>query len=189
MKEVYKYLIILTFFSCCTNKSESLNEIKSDEEIEAFNAWKQEYKSVTFQRCLYLGYNRSPEIMNLLKIDRSSAQDFPFELNQYRFIDTIVQPIITKAKLDSTTHFNKFLKGMNQIERDELNGLPMMKYCLEYYTSDKLDSISNKRVEQMESLWKTSKQHVRVQNLTNWTNTPFNNTSLQWIQTEKYETK
>ncbi len=157
MKEVYKYLILLTFFSCCTSKSESLNQMKSDEEIEAFDDWKQEYKNVTFQRCLYLGHNRSTEILNFLKIDRSTAQDFPLGLNQYRYIDTIVQPIISRAKLDSITHYNKFLKGMNQIERDELNGLPMMKYCLEYYTSDELDSISNKRVDQMESLWKTRK--------------------------------
>lgn len=157
MNEVFKYLILLTFFSCCTNKNESLKQLKSDNEIEAFYIWKQEYKNVTFQRCLYLGHNRSTEILNLLKIDRSTAQDFPFGLNQYKYIDTIVQPIIAKAKLDSTTHYNKFLKGMNQIEKDELNGLPMMKYCLEYYTSDELDSISNKRVEQMKRLWETRK--------------------------------
>jgi hypothetical protein len=157
MKEVFKYLILLTFFSCCTNKSESLKQLKSDKEIEAFDAWKQEYKNVTFQRCLYLGHSRSTEILNLLKIDRITVQDFPFGLNQYRYIDTIVQPIITKAKLDSATHYNKFLKGMNQIEQDELNGLPMTKYCLEYYTSNELDSISNKRVEQMKNLWETSK--------------------------------
>ena len=104
---------------------------------------------------MYLGFNRSTEILNLLKIDRSTAQDFPFGLDQYKYIDTIVQPVILQAKLDSTKHYNKFLKGMNEIERDELNGLPMIKYCLEYFKSDELDSISNNRVEQMKKLWKS----------------------------------
>ena len=157
MKEVLKYLILLLFCSSCANKNESLKKVMSEKEIETFKLWKQEYKNVTFQTCLYLGYNRSSEISNLLKIDRSTAQDFPFGMYQYKYIDTIVQPIISKAKLDSTTYYNKFLKGMNQIERDELNGLPMIRYCLEYYTSDELDSISNKRVEQMKFLWKSNK--------------------------------
>ena len=157
MRSIFKYLVLLTLFSSCISKNNSSEQLKSEKESKAFDFWKQEYKNVTFHRCMFLGFNRSPEIRNLLKLDRSVAQDFPFGLNQYRYIDTIVQPIIKQAKQDSTKHYDKYLKGMNQVERDELNGLPMIKYCLEFYASDDLDSISNSRVNQMNSLWQSTK--------------------------------
>ena len=157
MRLIIRLLILITVISSCKKGSQTNLHEKNLQEIMEFNNWKQEYKNVTFHRCMFLGFNRSSEIRNLLKIDRSVAQDFPFGLNQHRYIDTIVQPIIKQAKQDSSKHYDKFLKGMNQIETDELNGLPMIKYCLEYYISDELDSISNYRVNQMRSLWKSIK--------------------------------
>ena len=157
MRTNFIYLIILTLLSSCIAKNQSNPEIKNDAEIKAINTWILEYKNVTFQRCLYLGFNRSTEIFNLLKLDRSTAQDFPFGINQYRYIDTIVQPVIKQAKLDSAKHYNKYLKGMNDIERDELNGKPMIKFCLQFYVSDKLEEIARERVTQMDFLWKEEK--------------------------------
>lgn len=156
MRRVFKLLTLIAVISSCKKGNQTHMHEKNLHETTAINNWKQEYKNVTFQRCMFLGYNRSSEIRNLLNIDRSAAQDFPFGLDQYRYIDTIVQPTIRQAKQDSAKYYDKYLKGMNQVERDELNGLPMIKYCLEYYGSDELDSIANRRVNQMNSLWKST---------------------------------
>ena len=86
------------------------------------------------------------------KITVFAASDLKFALDEIKEKYTSVN-----KDIDINLIYGSSGKGMNQIERDELNGLPMIRYCLEYYTSDELDSISNKRVEQMKFLWKSNK--------------------------------
>ncbi len=158
MKTFTPIFIFATLTMACAIKAvDPVNQTTKDEE-QIIQNWITEYKNVTFQHCLWLGYSKSDEILNLLKVDRSTHQDFAFgSIEQYRYIDSIVHPVILRAKMDSTTYYNKFLKGMNEIERDELNGLPMMKYCLAFYVSDELDSIATSRIKQMKYLWQKPK--------------------------------
>lgn len=156
MKKLYLLNLILIIFISCQNEQQ-VDQVSRDlEENQAFDTWVDEYKITTFQRCLFLGYNRSQEIRDLFKIDRSTVQDFPLGVDQYKYIDTLVQPIIEQAKLDSAENFNKYLNGMNKTEGTELNGIPIIKYCLGYFSSNELDSISKHRIQRLDFLW-TSK--------------------------------
>lgn len=146
---------IFTFFSflsCNSNEANQPSRVPP-KELSAFNMWEKEYKNVTFQRCLLLGFSKSDQIRNLMKLDNSTHQDFAFGLEQYKYIDSIVQPIIKRAKIDSIRNYKDNLDGMNVIEQNELNGLPLMKYCLEFYESDELNRIANQRINQMKFLW------------------------------------
>ncbi|MEL6987038.1 MAG: hypothetical protein AAGK97_04335, partial [Bacteroidota bacterium] len=133
--------------------SSPISKLTPDQQY-AFEYWVEDYKIVTFQRCLFNGYNRSETIRNLLKRDRSRHQDFAFGLPQYNYIDSLVQPIIQQAKADSIKFYKSHLEGRPTIEADDLNGIPLMKCCLEFYASEKLDSIAHARVNMMEQLWK-----------------------------------
>jgi len=157
MKRVLIGLItLIVLISCATRKSNHLSEY-TDEEQEAFDLRKTQYKNVVFRACLSEAYNYSEAYRDFNKLDTSTPQDFPFGIDQYRYIDTIVQPIVVKAKVDSTELYKWYFEGMNEIERNELNGLPMIKYCLEFYISEELDSIANQRVLQMDFLWRERK--------------------------------
>jgi len=149
---IFSFFIVIFLWSC--NKKRILsNEIISEIEQKRIDYWKKDYKIVTFNTCLGLGY-KNEHVRNLFKLDRSHHQDFAYGLNGYKYIDSLVQPIILAAKKDSIQHFNRYLKGMNKIEQAELNGLPLIKHCLEFYASERLDSIATSRVTEMEILWK-----------------------------------
>jgi len=141
-------LILLLLLSCKSNFP------KDNEEMLSKESWETDYKSVTFIRCIFLGLNKSEEIRNVLKMDRSTHQDFAYGLNEYKFIDSIVKPVIQQAKIDSANHYKKYLEGFNEIERDELNGLPIFRYCLDFCSSDEFKILATERVDQMEYLWK-----------------------------------
>jgi len=144
----------LLFLVSCEEEKVVPKEIISEIEQKRIDDWMKDYKIVTFQRCLFLGYDRNDQIRNLFKLDRSSHQNFAYGLNEYQYIDSLVQPIILRAKADSIQYFNNRLKGINEIEQAELNGLPLIKYCLEFYATERLDSIANSRVKEMKLLWK-----------------------------------
>lgn len=150
---VLSTLIILSTFGCNLNEMTKTSDL-SDINLEVFEKWKIEYKNITFSRCLFLGFNRSDEIRNVMKLDNSTHQDFAFGLEQYRYIDSIVGPIIKLIKLDSVQNYHNKLQKINKIELNELNGKPVFKFCLEFYASEKLDKIAIERVNQMEFLWK-----------------------------------
>jgi len=135
MKRVLIILIALVvLISCATRKSNHLSEY-TDEEQEAFDLRKTQYKNVVFRACLSEAYNYSEAYRDFNKLDTSTPQDFPFGI----------------AEL-----YKWYFEGMNEIERNELNGLPMIKFCLEFYISEELDSIANQRVLQME----LGRQHI-----------------------------
>jgi len=154
--KVYLYISILliVFLSCSTIKQEKPKQI-SNKELETIDVWTTQYKNTTFQRCLFLGYKRSDDILSVLKKDNSGPNDFPFGVHQYRYIDTIVQPIIRKAELDSMVFYKKYLNGLPEIMISDMNGIPLMECCLDFYSSDKLDSIAESRVKQMNQLWRS----------------------------------
>jgi phosphorylcholine metabolism protein LicD len=157
MKRILIGLITLVvLISCATHKSNPLSEYTDKEQV-SFELVKTQYKNVVFRACLSKAYNYSEAYRSFDKLDKSTPQDFPFGIYQYRYIDTIVQPIVAKAKVDSTELYSWYFEGMNEIERNELNGLPMIKYCLEFYVSEELDSIANQRVLQMDALWRERK--------------------------------
>ena len=157
MKRVLIVLIALVvLISCATHKANHLTEF-TDKEQTAFDIWKTQYKNVVFRACLSKAYNYSEAYRNFNELDKSTPQDYPFGIYQYRYIDTIVQPIVAKAKVDSTEFYKWYFEGMNEIEKNELNGLPMIKYCLEFYVSEELNSIANQRVLQMDFLWREKK--------------------------------
>jgi len=147
-------VLTLLFLLGCNQEKVVPKKTISESEQKRIDYWEKDYKIVAFQRCLFLGYNKNDQIRNLFKLDRSSHQNFAFGLNEYQYIDSLVQPIILMAKADSVQHFNRRLKGMNEIEQAELNGLPLIKYCLEFYESERLDSIANSRIKEIEILWK-----------------------------------
>jgi hypothetical protein len=124
------------------------------DERDKVDFWITDYKNVVFQRCLFLGFSKSSEIRNLLKKDRSRHQDVAFELSQYKRIDSLVQPIIKQAKIDSINFYHQYLIGNDSIEIEEQNGLPMMKLCLAYYESNELQEIAEENVLLMPHLWK-----------------------------------
>ena len=154
MSTKYIFLVLLFISFSCADQSK-INEVNFTKNEESnFNFWLKEYKNVTFQRCLYLGFNKSSEIKAFLELDYSTHQDFAFGLPQYQYIDSIVQPVILQAKKDSIKFHEEYLKARPEIELDNMNGLPMMKYCLEFYTSEELKNIAKDKVLEMDFLWK-----------------------------------
>jgi len=74
-------------------------------------------------------------------MNRGPHQDFQYGLTEYQFIDSLVKPLISNAKIDSAKYFQKTLKNMNKIEQEELNGLPIFKYCLDFCNSKEFEDI------------------------------------------------
>jgi len=124
-------ILLIIFISCSTIKQVNAKQI-SKRELETIDVWITQYKNTTFQRCLFLGYKRADDILSVLKKDNSGPNDFPFGVHQYRYIDTIVQPIIRKAELDSMAFYKKHLDGLHEILISDMNGLPLMECCLDF---------------------------------------------------------
>jgi len=76
------------------------------------------------------------------------------KLPQYQYIDSIVLPVVEAAKRDSIQFFERKLSQINEIEQSEMNGISIIKYCLEFYTSQDLDSIATFKSKELEHLWK-----------------------------------
>lgn len=140
-----KIFIVFSFFlfSCSTQKQTQ----SSEKEVRVKAAWVKTFKNHVFHTCLTGGLNESGR-KAIFEQDNSLPQDFPLGLPTYRYIDSIAQIPILAAKKDSTELYEWYFKGMNEIERNEMNGLPLIRHCLDFYTSPELDSIARARISQ-----------------------------------------
>jgi len=143
------FLLVLIFFSCSKKPFDKLTAKEEAAKI----IWKQDYKIVTFKKCLKYGLNNNSEIIHIIKLDRSTHQDFAYGVENYKFIDTLVMPIIANAKKDSAEYFDTHLYNFHPIEQKDLNGIPILKHCLEFYESDELDSVATVKINEMPILW------------------------------------
>lgn len=139
-----------SIISCATKKT---NKREEKDISNIYKLWVDDYRYVAFRRCVYLGLNRQADVKSVFQRDHSTSQDFPYGLEGYKKIDSLVQPIIQSAKADSIKHYQKYLKGRNEIEIADLDGLPIFKYCLDYFESEQLKKIANSEISKRKHLW------------------------------------
>ena len=92
----------------------------------------------------------------MLKPDGSICSDFCLGLHNYQLIDSLADEIDKRIHKDSTDWANQICKGCSEDKellkryQDEGKiGSRTLKFCLEFYTSEELDSIARANVKKM----------------------------------------
>lgn len=92
----------------------------------------------------------------MLKPDNSICSDFCMELNNYNIIDSLADEIDKRIYKDSVDWADQICKGCSEDEEllkryqdTGMIGTRTLKFCLEYYTSEELDSIARANVKKM----------------------------------------
>ena len=114
-----------------------------NEELDTF--YKSEFKGVFFRSCLKVGYNKSPEINNLLLQDPSFVSDFKLGVNNYRYIDQLALKLNEKMEQDSIKSHKRWSSESG--EYDFYIAKKVISTCLNYYQSEELDSIADERIK------------------------------------------
>lgn len=138
VKSLSAILLLLCFsiFSCISRK-----EIIKKQELTINQKHHIElFKGETFRSCLQFGYYQSPEIIKLLRSDRSYTGDFPLGLKNYQFIDSIAKNQLVKIIADSVKYNMGYYENLE--EYGGMIGNYVIQNCLELYTSHYLDSIA-----------------------------------------------
>ena len=138
-------VLLLLIASCSISKKSNIEEINEylEEQI-------QEFKIVFFQDCVSTSYKKD----EWGDIDLSYSHDFGLGLPNYKLIDSLVEIIDQKIFVDSLEWTNHMCKGgcdegtLKRMRDNGMIGKRTLKFCLDYYTSNELDSIARANVKE-----------------------------------------
>ena len=138
-----KYYGLLSFFlifSCSDVK-----KIQKEKANLAFEAKVEQFKTVFFRSCISSEYAYRHDNSG----DRSIASDFPLGIKNYKIIDSISTIVKNTMHQDSINWTNQICKVCNEdpelLQRHRENGMigkKTLRFCLDYYKSEELDSIA-----------------------------------------------
>lgn len=147
MRNIFIVLMILTA-SCSSLKhaNQSINRETFDEEIKEYRPTIKEFKIVFFSWCLSESFN-DKRVDYHLGNDGSSTSDFGLGLERYKTIKSLSEMVVEEIRKDSIEWTNQFCKGCSEEEVEHFKkqgivGKKTLKFCLDYYTSEELDSIA-----------------------------------------------
>ncbi len=113
----------------------------SDEQYKLF--LKKEFKLITFEQCLKYGYNNSQEILNVLENDISPQMDFPLGVFGYKLADSLAREVNFRIRQDSVYIYKNHISKNPDYKELNIHGSRVLLFCLDYYTSAELDSLTN----------------------------------------------
>lgn len=131
--------VLISIISC---NSKMIQKKPSLMEEKLFRS--ERFKYSTFIKCLRTGYNKSDLVDELLD-EETSISDFSLGINNYRYIDSIVNFKMEEIVQDSIDFYNEWIKNNQDYIYDGLTGKRVIYHCLELYKSEMLDSIAFSR--------------------------------------------
>ena len=148
MKNVLIFLILL-LVSCSGLKKTNMStnkEASDEEKTKYLEGLVKEFKIVFFKECLSESLN-DKRVDYHLGNDGSYTHDFGLGLENYRKIDTLSEMVVKEIRRDSIEWTNQFCKGCSEedvehFRKQGIIGKKTLKFCLDYYTSEELDSIA-----------------------------------------------
>jgi len=111
----------------------------------------KEFKIVFFRECLSKSLN-DKRVDYHLGNDGSYTHDFGLGLENYRKIDTLAEVVVKEILRDSTEWTHQICspscpENVLQLMKDSgMVGKKTLRFCLDYYTSEELDSIARIRI-------------------------------------------
>ena len=134
------FLLLILFISCSVkNKVETEPINKKSENLV------REFKMVFLKECIRKGSQN--KCYDCLSRDISTSSDFILGLKNYKLIDSLVGKINHNIYIDSLERINRFCNGCDEdtLQRKIDSGTigrQTFGFCLDYYTSNELDSIA-----------------------------------------------
>ena len=147
MKNIFIFLMLL-LSSCSGLKKTNVSSDKEtpDQEFKGYRPTIEEFNIVFFSWCLSESFN-DKQVDYHLGNDGSTTSDFGLGLERYRKIKSLSEMVVEEIRRDSIEWTNQFCKGCSEEEVEHLNkqgmvGKRTLKFCLDYYMSEELDSIA-----------------------------------------------
>jgi len=147
MRNVFIFLILL-LVSCTSLKqtNPSIDKEAPDDEFIGYRPTIKEFKIVFFKDCLNYSF-KDNRVNYHLGNDGSYTHDFGLGLENYKTIKSLSEMVVKEIRRDSIEWTNQFCKGCSEEEVEHLNkqgmvGKRTLKFCLDYYMSEELDSIA-----------------------------------------------
>ncbi len=147
MNKVCFTFLLFFFLSCSAVK----NPPKASEPSDSDERLVKQFKISFFQRCLA---TKSPCLKEFFMGDGSVASDYPLGIINYRRIDSLAKIIKEEIHADSVNWTNEICKDCPEdvLDRFRANGMigkSTLRFCLDYYTSNELDSIARASINGM----------------------------------------
>ena len=131
---IFKVLIFILIISACNqSKSELIEERKSWE----FDKWESKFKDRALCLCLLEGYENEEIKSYILKNDKSYYDGIGIAI-----FDPTLKPIIQKEIAQIRQDSIESIKNVPE----HLVGKRIFNHCMEFYKSEKLDSILKKEI-------------------------------------------
>jgi len=142
-------LLILLLVSCTSLKQTKVStnkEAPDEEKIKYLEARVKEFKIVFFDECLSRSLN-DKRVDYHLGNDRSYSHDYGLGRENYKTLRSLSGMVVEEIRRDSIEWTNQFCKGCTEedVEHFRIQGIvgkKTLKFCLDYYTSEELDSIA-----------------------------------------------
>jgi molybdopterin-guanine dinucleotide biosynthesis protein len=132
--KIFKILILILLISACNQTNVELKEQRKSWD---FDHWKSKFKDRALCICLLEGYENEEIKKFILKTDKSYYSGIGIAI-----FDPTLKPIIAKevAKIKQDS--------INLIKRvpEHLVGKKIFSHCIEFYKSERLDSIIKKEI-------------------------------------------
>lgn len=149
MKNIFIFLILL-LVSCSGLKQTNVStnkEAPDQEKTKYLEGIVKEFKIVFFKDCLKYSFN-DKRVNYHLGNDGSYTHDFGLGLENYRKIDTLSEMVVKEILRDSTEWTHQICSPtcpedvLQRMKDSGMVGKKTLKFCLDYYTSEELDSIA-----------------------------------------------
>jgi len=149
MKNIFIVLILL-LVSCSGLKKTNVSTNKEafdETEPKYLEGTVKEFKIVFFRECLSESLN-DKRVDYHLGNDGSYTHDFGLGLVNYRKIDTLAEMVVKEILRDSTEWTHQICSPscpedvLQRMKDSGMVGKKTLRFCLDYYTSEELDSIA-----------------------------------------------
>lgn len=141
MKKSWIFLVLVIL--SCSNTPLDKDNAPSIEQI-------REFKIVFFKNCLNLS-SKNKCVKDFISQDISTTSDFGLGLKNYKLIDSLVKIVAHNIYTDSIERTSQMCKECDEatlirMKHNGMIGKQTFGFCLDYYTSPKLDSIARANV-------------------------------------------
>jgi len=148
MKNTFIFLILL-LVSCSSLKKANVStnkEAPDEEKTKYLEARVKEFKIVFFKNCLRDSFN-DKAVNYHLRNDASYSHDAGLGSKNYKTLRSLSEMVVKEIRRDSIEWTNQFCKGCTEervehFRKQGIVGKKTLKFCLDYYTSEELDSIA-----------------------------------------------
>lgn len=104
----------------------------------------REYKLYFFKKCLNYSFNNNL-FSEMLRNDSSEMNDFPLGINGYKEIDSLARSVKNQIIQDSISRVRRYFELSEDESKELTDGKRIIRLCLDYYESPKLDSFARSR--------------------------------------------